>query len=106
MKNRSAPYSTIQVCHLTGLSFRQCDYYDRTGLLGPSVHPAGDPAGGSGGQGRLYSQDDLDKLVLIKTLLDVGVSLQQIRADGDPTITLKRLHDALVRLVEPGGVAS
>jgi DNA-binding transcriptional MerR regulator len=89
----SAPYSTVEVCRLTGLSFRRLDYWDRTGLLRPSVHPAG----GSGGQGRLYSQNDLDRLLLIKKLLDLGVSLQRIRADRDPRITAERLRAALVQ---------
>lgn len=42
-------YRTIQACELSGASYRQADYWDRTGVL----VPAGD-AKGSGSQ-RLYS---------------------------------------------------
>jgi DNA-binding transcriptional MerR regulator len=57
-----------------GISYRQLDYWARTGLLTPSVKDAG----GSGTQ-RLYSFQDLVLLRTIRNLLDAGVSLQSIR---------------------------
>jgi DNA-binding transcriptional MerR regulator len=50
------------------------DYWDRTGLVVPSIQSAT----GSGSQ-RLYSFRDILVLKLVKRLLDTGVSLQQIR---------------------------
>jgi hypothetical protein len=97
-----APYTTVQVCQLTGLTYRQLDYWDRTGFIHPSV----DPGTGSGGSVRRYSQDDLDRIVLTKKLLSFGISLQQIRTDGDPGITADRLRKAVRELLEPAGVAS
>lgn len=57
-----------------GISYRQLDYWDRTGLVQPSVRGAS----GSGSQ-RLYAFRDILVLKLVKRLLDTGVSLQQIR---------------------------
>ena len=62
------------VLALTGISYRQLDYWARTGLVRPSVKDAQ----GSGSQ-RLYSFQDLAVLKLIKRMLDSGVNLQQIR---------------------------
>ena len=61
-------------CAVTGITYRQLDYWARTGLLEPSVRTAG----GSGSQ-RLYSFKDLLVLRVVKKLLDAGVSLQQVR---------------------------
>jgi DNA-binding transcriptional MerR regulator len=63
-----------QVCKIVGISYRQLDYWARTGLAVPSIQPAQ----GSGTQ-RLYSFEDLVELKLIKNLLDAGVSLQRVR---------------------------
>jgi DNA-binding transcriptional MerR regulator len=59
---------------VVGISYRQLDYWARTGLVRPSIRDAG----GSGTQ-RLYSFQDLVELRVIKKLLDAGVSLQRIR---------------------------
>ncbi len=62
-------------CSAAGISYRQLDYWARTGLVAPEVRPAG----GSGTQ-RLYSFRDVLMLKVVKRLLDAGISLQQIRA--------------------------
>jgi DNA-binding transcriptional MerR regulator len=62
-------------CNAAGITYRQLDYWARTGLVEPSVRSAT----GSGTQ-RLYSFRDVLLLKVIKRLLEVGVSLQQIRA--------------------------
>ena len=67
-------YRVPEVCRVIGISYRQLDYWARTGLVTPSVRDAG----GSGTQ-RLYSFQDLVQLKVIKNLLDAGVSLQRIR---------------------------
>ena len=63
-----------QVCAIVGITYRQLDYWARTGLLRPSLADAK----GSGSQ-RLYSYRDLLELKVIKQLLDAGVKLQQAR---------------------------
>ncbi|MFN2557104.1 MAG: MerR family transcriptional regulator [Nitriliruptorales bacterium] len=62
------------VCKIVGITYRQLDYWARTGLVVPSVRDAK----GSGSQ-RLYSFDDLVELRVMKRLLDTGVSLQRVR---------------------------
>jgi DNA-binding transcriptional MerR regulator len=62
------------VIKLVGITYRQLDYWARTGLVTPSVRAAD----GSGTQ-RLYSFTDVVELRIIKRLLDAGVSLRQIR---------------------------
>ena len=56
------------------ITYRQLDYWARTGLVVPSIRNAE----GSGTQ-RLYSFRDILLLRVVKRFLDVGISLQQIR---------------------------
>ncbi len=63
-----------EVCAVVGISYRQLDYWARTGLLRPSVADAR----GSGSQ-RRYSYRDVLELKVIKRLLDAGLKLQQAR---------------------------
>ncbi len=65
-------------CSAAGITYRQLDYWARTGLVEPSVRTAQ----GSGSQ-RLYSFRDILLLKVIKRLLDTGVSLQNIRSAVD-----------------------
>ena len=67
-------YRGPTACNVAGITYRQLDYWARTGLVEPTVRTAG----GSGTQ-RLYSFRDVLLLKVIKRLLDAGVSLQQIR---------------------------
>jgi DNA-binding transcriptional MerR regulator len=63
-----------EVCTLVGITYRQLDYWARTGLLRPSITDAT----GSGSQ-RRYSYGDVLELKVIKRLLDAGLKLQQAR---------------------------
>jgi DNA-binding transcriptional MerR regulator len=67
-------YRGVTACNAAGISYRQLDYWARTGLVVPSIRDAS----GSGTQ-RLYSFRDLIVLKVVKRLLDAGVSLQNIR---------------------------
>ena len=69
-------------CRAAGITYRQLDYWARTGLVEPTIRGAK----GSGSQ-RLYSFRDILVLKVVKRLLDTGVSLQQIRA------AVSHLHD-------------
>jgi DNA-binding transcriptional MerR regulator len=68
-------YRGPTACSAAGITYRQLDYWARTGLVEPSVRSAH----GSGSQ-RLYSFRDILVLKVVKRLLDTGISLQQIRA--------------------------
>jgi len=67
-------YRGPQVCKIVGISYRQLDHWDRTGLKSPSL----EQAKGSGTQ-RVYSYQDVVELRIIKQLLDGGVTLQRAR---------------------------
>jgi len=71
---QDAGYRGPTACNAAGITYRQLDYWARTGLVEPSVRGAS----GSGTQ-RLYSFQDILLLKVIKRLLDAGISLQQIR---------------------------
>ena len=78
-------YRGPTACAAAGISYRQLDYWARTGLVEPSVRSAR----GSGSQ-RLYGFRDILVLRVVKRLLDTGISLQQIRA----AVTYLREHGA------------
>ena len=67
-------YRGPTACAAAGITYRQLDYWARTGLVEPGIRPAH----GSGSQ-RLYGFRDLIVLKVVKRLLDTGVSLQNIR---------------------------
>jgi DNA-binding transcriptional MerR regulator len=63
-----------QACSIVGITYRQLDYWARTGLVRPELREAK----GSGTQ-RMYSFANLVHLRVIRSLLDAGVSLPKIR---------------------------
>lgn len=67
-------FSGPTVCRLTGVTYRQLDYWARTNLVTPSITPAQ----GSGSK-RTYSYGDVLEVKVIKSLLDAGVSLSRAR---------------------------
>ncbi|MFF3849752.1 MerR family transcriptional regulator [Streptomyces sp. NPDC002328] len=74
MASEQIGYRGPTACAAAGITYRQLDYWARTGLVEPSVRPAH----GSGTQ-RLYSFRDVVVLKIVKRFLDTGVSLQNIR---------------------------
>jgi DNA-binding transcriptional MerR regulator len=80
-----AGYRGPTACAAAGITYRQLDYWARTGLVEPSIRSAR----GSGSQ-RLYSFRDILVLRVVKRLLDTGISLQQIRA----AVSFLREHGA------------
>ncbi|MGK4584565.1 MerR family transcriptional regulator [Kitasatospora sp. HPMI-4] len=67
-------YRGPTACAAAGITYRQLDYWARTGLLEPSVRSAY-----AASAQRLYSFRDILLLKIVKRLLDAGVSLQNIR---------------------------
>lgn len=76
--DEDAGYRGPTACKAAGITYRQLDYWARTGLVEPAVRGAA----GSGSQ-RLYGFRDILVLKVVKRLLDTGVSLQQIRQAVD-----------------------
>jgi DNA-binding transcriptional MerR regulator len=66
------------VCDIVGISYRQLDYWARTGLVPPTIRRAE----GSGSQ-RLYAFEDIVRLRVVRRLLDAGVTLERIRVALD-----------------------
>jgi DNA-binding transcriptional MerR regulator len=71
-------YRGATACSAAGISYRQLDYWARTGLVEPSVRSAT-----GSGTSRLYGFRDILVLKIVKRLLDAGISLQNIRAAVD-----------------------
>jgi DNA-binding transcriptional MerR regulator len=71
-------YRGPAVCKIVGITYRQLDYWARTGLVEPSIRKAH----GSGSQ-RLYAFDDIVRLRVVKRMLDAGVELKKVRLAVD-----------------------
>lgn len=71
-------YRGPAACQIAGITYRQLDYWARTGLVAPSIRSAH-----GSGSARLYSFKDILVLKVVKRLLDTGVSLQNIRVAVD-----------------------
>jgi DNA-binding transcriptional MerR regulator len=80
-----------------GITYRQLDYWARTGLVVPTVRGAA----GSGSQ-RLYSFRDVLVLKVVKKLLDAGVSLQNVRAAVQHLRTRGEADLATLTLISDG----
>lgn len=74
-----------QVAERTGLSVRTVRHYDEVGLIVPSARSAGGF--------RLYTEDDIDRLLLVRRMKPLGFTLEEMR----------ELLDAVGVLEGPGG---
>ena len=74
MSTDSTGFSADIACRVVGITYRQLDYWDKTGLLRPSVKQAR----GKGSR-RVYSFEDLVELRVIAGILAVGLSLPAVR---------------------------
>ena len=68
-------FSSLQAGRFTGCTGNQLRYWDKIGLVKPTVQTTG----GRPGVRRLYSFRDLVALKVVKSLLDGGMSLQRVR---------------------------
>jgi DNA-binding transcriptional MerR regulator len=67
-------FSGKQACEIVGITYRQLDYWDRQGVVSPTLSAAH----GSGTQ-RKYSYRDLVRLRVVKRITDSGVKLKNAR---------------------------
>mgnify|MGYP002403851724 FL=1 len=70
-------FSSSRTCDIVGITYRQLDYWARTGLFIPTG-----AANGSGSR-RQYSFSDLVNLRVIKKMLDSGMKLQEVKRATD-----------------------
>jgi DNA-binding transcriptional MerR regulator len=68
-------FGVLQACRLTGCTTHQLRYWDKIGLVKPTIQSTG----GRPGVRRLYSFRDLVALRVVTALLDGGMSLQRVR---------------------------
>ncbi|HLU30151.1 MAG TPA: helix-turn-helix domain-containing protein [Acidimicrobiia bacterium] len=68
-------FTADQASRLTNCTPHQLRYWDRVGLVSPSIQSTG----GRPGVRRLYSFRDLVALRVVRSLLDNGMSLQRVR---------------------------
>ncbi|MFO7773466.1 MAG: MerR family transcriptional regulator [Dehalococcoidia bacterium] len=74
-KRRPVSFRISEVSRVVGATQSQLAYWDKTGLVTPSVRAA------SGrGSRRLYSVEDIFELKILMKLLDSSLSLQRIRS--------------------------
>ncbi|HMS25577.1 MAG TPA: MerR family transcriptional regulator [Acidimicrobiia bacterium] len=73
----SEMFSSPRTCEIVGITYRQLDYWARTGLFVPT-----EAASGSGSR-RQYSFSDLVHLRVIKKMLDSGMKLQEVKRATD-----------------------
>ncbi|MFT7475213.1 MAG: DNA-binding transcriptional MerR regulator [Verrucomicrobiales bacterium] len=67
-------YSGKSTAEIVGITYRQLDYWARTDLIRPSLTDAS----GSGSR-RQYTYRNLLELKVVKSLLDAGIRLEQVR---------------------------
>lgn len=73
-KGDESGFSGARAAEIVGISYRQLDYWARTDLVRPSLVDAK----GSGSR-RRYTYTDLLELRVIKSLLDAGIKLENVR---------------------------
>jgi len=72
-------FTAAQACRFTGCTSHQLRYWDRIGLVRPSLQQTG----GRPGVRRYYSFRDLVALRVVQSLLEGGMSLQRVRRAYD-----------------------
>lgn len=97
---REDAFTSKQAIYLSGCTSHQLRYWDKVGLVGPSIQSSN----GKPGIPKLYSFRDIVSLRVVKTLLDNGMSIQRVRRAWD---YLKRngelgTHLSNIKLVTDG----
>lgn len=74
MSDQTTGVRTKELVRRAGITYRQADYWTRTGLLRPSIE-------GSvwSGVPRQWSEADVREATIVKKMLDAGASLQTVR---------------------------
>lgn len=80
-------YRAPEVCRLVGITYRQLDYWIRSGAITTTNFPFP-----GSGDWRLFTDDDVAELRLIADLRSLGFSLQAIRRNGPSALRAKALR--------------
>lgn len=76
-RNRRS-FTASDVCAIASITYRQCDYWTRTGLVTASGHPSA-----GSGDNRWYRDSDVLRISVVAALVRAGVSLATIREHLD-----------------------
>lgn len=97
--DREPTYSSVEVCKAAGVTYRQLDYWDRTGVVSPSVS-----ANGSGTQ-RRYTAADAVAVALVGATQDLGGHLVRgalgVAIADTPLAVVANQRDAQAHRVRP-----
>jgi DNA-binding transcriptional MerR regulator len=77
-------YQSPDVCELARITYRQLDYWTRTGLIGASGHAAT-----GSGDVRWYRDTDVVRAAVISVLLQAGLTLAAIRQVIDEVLAVE-----------------
>ena len=93
-------FTSKQACYLSACTSHQLRYWDKVGLVSPTIHYLH----GNPGVPKLYSIRIIVSLRVIKTLLDNGMSIQRVRRAWKYLTRNGNLEDQLseVKLVSDG----
>ncbi|KAB2897508.1 MAG: MerR family transcriptional regulator [Kofleriaceae bacterium] len=93
-RNPPALYKVGELAQLAGVSVRTLHHYEAIGLLVPSSRTAS--------AHRLYARSDVERLMRIKALTSLGLSLEQVRSalDDETTTPSRLVEQHLVRARE------
>ncbi len=89
-----------ELAERTGLSLRTIRHYDDVGLLPAQAR--------TGGGFRVYSEEDFERLMVIKQMKPLGFSLEEMgeilgylsQSNSDPKAAESRLHEFLDRAIQ------
>lgn len=85
-------YPISVVMNMTNLTARQIRYYESYGLIKPAR---------SKGNQRLYTPEDVENLLLIKSLLEKGLNLDGIKAVMEGKSTVEPVSDKVTATSGP-----
>ncbi len=82
-----------EVCHIVGLSRKSIRYYEENGLLSPKRNTENDY--------RVYTEEDINKLKVIKFLRELDVPIRDLKMLNDGSITLQEcMTDRIYKIKE------
>lgn len=94
-RRRPVSFRISEVARVVGVSEGRLAYWDRTGLVSPSIRPAC-----GRGSRRLYSVEDVFELKILVKLLDSSLPLQRIRSSFNFIRGQSRALSSLVVLTD------
>ena len=81
-----------EVEHIIGLSKKSIRYYEENGLLSPKRNQSNDY--------RIYSEDDIQKLKIIKFLRELDVPIKELKQLHNGTLSLQECMKERIKKIE------